>query len=167
MVDFICIVDLPWPDKILSPNAREHWRPVWKAKKKAKTDAFYCAMAAGKPKNIPAGDIHLDVVFYPPTNRTRDEDNMMARMKAALDGLAEAWGVNDSRFRCKPMFSRAVPNGAVKIFLKKRLDHELQNCNSDLAKGNPDGLCSLGCSKLEEDKEGPAHPVLRGANTDD
>lgn len=49
----------------------------------------YCA-----PK---AGDIRVRISFTPPNN-LGDRINFAARMKAYVDGIAEAMGVNDKRF---------------------------------------------------------------------
>ena len=40
----------------------------------------------------------VSMVFYPPDGRRRDVSNLHAAMKAALDGIAEAMGVDDSGF---------------------------------------------------------------------
>ena len=44
------------------------------------------------------GPIHLDIEFVPPNKRAHDLDNCLAAIKAGLDGVADAWGVNDKRF---------------------------------------------------------------------
>lgn len=46
----------------------------------------------------PDGRLHVTVEFVPPDRRHRDRDNMLASIKSGLDGLADALGVNDSRF---------------------------------------------------------------------
>ena len=48
-----------------------------------------------------AGDVRLEVEFFPPDNRPRDRDNMIAAFKAGQDGLADAWKVNDRRIVCE------------------------------------------------------------------
>ena len=40
-------IELPYPDKALSPNSRCHWSQKAKAAKKARSDAFVIARAAG------------------------------------------------------------------------------------------------------------------------
>lgn len=86
----------PWPPAELSPNARCHWAKKARIIKKYRADCFYLTKAAKAKAG--EGAILLDVVFYPPTPRSRDMDNMIASVKALLDGLADALGVNDSRF---------------------------------------------------------------------
>lgn len=88
---------LPWPDKRLSPNARQHWAQIARAKKAAKRTAYYTALEAGLGK-IEATAIKVRLSFFPPDQRPRDTDNMIASMKAALDGVSQAIGVDDSKW---------------------------------------------------------------------
>lgn len=99
-------VSLPWPDKRLSPNVRGHWGGKASAVKKTRFHAAlntYAAMPHGvkEMRQAYAGShaIPVRVVFYPPDNRRRDVDNLIASMKAAFDGIADALAVDDNRFR--------------------------------------------------------------------
>lgn len=91
---------MPWPPRQLSPNAREHWGTLAKVKKayRARCAAIGRQMGVG---HLLAGKDALGVhlTFLPPDRRPRDWDNMVASMKAGLDGLADALGVDDSRWR--------------------------------------------------------------------
>ena len=60
------------------------------------------------------GDIFIHIVFVPSDNRG-DRVNFAGRMKAYIDGLAEAIGVNDKRFL--PSYEYCAPQkpGEVKI----------------------------------------------------
>lgn len=94
---------LPWPSAHLSPNARSHWRMRHRAAKRGKQEGFIVARAAGLvPGAMPAGEIHLQIEFYPPTRRLPDDDNMLARFKAYRDGIALALGVDDRAFVSHP-----------------------------------------------------------------
>lgn len=93
-------VILPWPYKQLSPNARVHFMTLSKFKKAYRIACFTLAKQA--KLDVPAGDIRIDMEFFPPTKRSRDEDNLVAMMKSGLDGVADAMGVNDNRFRLQP-----------------------------------------------------------------
>lgn len=87
----------PWPAKELSPNSRCHWSKKAKAVKKYREACWAIALQA-KIK-APEGPIALSVLFVPPDKRHRDWDNAIASAKALFDGLADALGVNDSRFK--------------------------------------------------------------------
>jgi len=109
---------LPWPPKDLSPNARVHWTKRSKAAKAYREACFWEAkrlLAAGGWQDLPAeGDLHLWLDFYPPDRRHRDDDNLTAAFKAGRDGLADALGVNDKRFRSHPYLKDMVA-GMVKV----------------------------------------------------
>lgn len=90
-------IKLPWPPAELSPNARHHWAVVSKAKRQYRTECKLLTLACG-PYDLPAGGLLLDLTFYPPQKRSYDRDNLVARMKAGLDGLADGLAINDKRF---------------------------------------------------------------------
>lgn len=107
-------VNLPWPHKDLSPNARGHWAKKAKAKKKARHDAAACALEAGV-RHISGNSLLVKVVFCPPDNRHRDLDNMLASLKAGLDGIADVVGIDD-RFWALSMYrSDAVKGGVARV----------------------------------------------------
>ena len=96
---------LPWPSSAMSPNARGHWSQRRKAAEYGRLTGRVLALQAGwqeGAKTLPDGRWHLWVDFYPPTRRLPDDDNMLARFKAYRDGIAEALGVDDSRFISHP-----------------------------------------------------------------
>ena len=90
-------VMLPWPPKELSPNARQHWTVLAKAKKAYRAACAWTAKEQGAGR-IEADKLHLSLVFYPPSRRAYDLDNALARMKSGLDGLADVLGVDDKRW---------------------------------------------------------------------
>ncbi len=102
------MIIFPWPSSALSPNARGHWAVKAQAVKAAKSLAFY---ATKESKVLPLTNFRL--VYCPPTNRARDLDNLIASSKAYLDGMALAWGVNDSTFRFTAEIGEIVPGGRV------------------------------------------------------
>lgn len=99
------LITLPWPPAALSSNARIHWAKRARATRKYRDDAFLCAKAA-KPAVPAGGDIAIAVRFIPPHGRF-DRANLPAMAKAGIDGIADALGTNDRRF--KPVFSYAEP----------------------------------------------------------
>jgi crossover junction endodeoxyribonuclease RusA len=108
---------LPWPPKVLSPNARAHWRARSKA---AKDYRYICAMTA-KLAGLaaPEGRLLLVIEFMPPNRARRDDDNLIAAFKSGRDGLADALKVDDSLFVTQCMLSDEVrPGGAVRVTFK-------------------------------------------------
>lgn len=93
-------LDLPWPDRRLSPNARGHWAVTAKAKKAYRARCCGIARQAGVRALVTGKDaLSVHLTFLPPDRRPRDWDNLVASMKAGLDGLSDALGVDDSRWR--------------------------------------------------------------------
>ena len=110
------MVVLPWPPAALSPNARSHWAIRSRAAKSYRLQCFLFARQAGLV--VPEGRILLDLEFIPPTMRRRDDDNLTAAFKAGRDGLADALGIDDSRF-VSLVRLRSTPQrgGAVRVTL--------------------------------------------------
>ena len=108
-------VVLPWPPKDLSPNARVHWTKRSKAAKAYRSACGWHVRAAGpKPKFASSGPITLDIEFVEPDKHRRDLDNMLASIKAGIDGIADALGVNDRRFVIRIRNSDEI-GGMVKV----------------------------------------------------
>lgn len=91
---------MPWPNPALSPNSRQHFQYVAKLKKAARLQAFALAREAGAHKlQFPRGErLMVWIVGYAQDRRRRDADNLLSSMKGALDGLADALGIDDRRF---------------------------------------------------------------------
>lgn len=116
------IITLPWPDRRLNPNARMHFRALAAVKKQARADAHILAAMAiplSAKRAIAAGDgkIPIEVRFYPPDKRHRDDDNAIASFKAARDGIADSLGVDDRRFRPVYRFMDPDKPGRVEVEL--------------------------------------------------
>lgn len=111
---------LPFPDRRLSPNARLHWRARLKPKQVARTGAWAATVATEGYRTAKAAlegvePIPVEIRFYPPDRRHRDDDNMIAAFKAARDGIAEALGVDDRRFRPHYFFDDPCAPGRVEV----------------------------------------------------
>ena len=103
---------LPWPARDLHPNSRPHWAHKARAVKSARRAAMLLAVGAGwKGAQLPAGRLHLWIDFFPPDKRRRDDDGLLAAMKAARDGIADALGIDDSRFVSHPFVRDEVRKG--------------------------------------------------------
>lgn len=112
-------VDLPWPDRDLHPNARAHWSVRAKAARQAREFAAWAAKAAGVRGWVRDGEISVCVAFYPPDRRKRDLDGCLASIKSHLDGIADALGVDDSRFALSLRMCWEQPGaGMVRVEIK-------------------------------------------------
>lgn len=116
------IVTLSYPDKVLNPNARAHWAAIARAKKAARENASWATIsAAGSKANLAPYAAHerlaVAVKFYPADNRRRDMDNALASLKAALDGISDALGLDDSRFVIVPQMMASDGKARVEIYL--------------------------------------------------
>lgn len=110
-------VDLPWPDRILHPNARPHHMAKTRATKKARTNAGWLAIEAGLTV-MRADALKVSIIFSPPDNRQRDIDGMLSSVKAYLDGIRDVVGVDDSKWAIE--LCRGIPRkgGNVRILLE-------------------------------------------------
>jgi len=114
------LIELGWPAKALSPNAREHFMTVSRFKKAAKDTAFWATRAAiGLNKIDHNGErIAFVITAYPPDKRARDDDNLIASMKFARDGIAKALGIDDKYFDQRLQWGEPVTNGKVVVEVK-------------------------------------------------
>ena len=95
-------LELSWPPSQLSPNKRLHWSKVAKAKKSYRHSCYVETLELLKqPRNQAAlsdGNLVLELTFIRPDRRSYDRDNLIARMKAGIDGACDALGIDDKRF---------------------------------------------------------------------
>jgi crossover junction endodeoxyribonuclease RusA len=107
----IISVTLPWPEPVLSPNAKVN-RYVRRSAVRAYRKA--CAEAAWVRGITPAsGATQLVAVTFHPPRGGHDRDNCIARFKAGQDGLADAMGANDRGFAPAYTMGATVKGGAV------------------------------------------------------
>ena len=91
-------LDLPWPAACLSPNNRLHWSKLSRAKRDFRRTCWITTLEA-RPGPVPDGDLDLVLIFRPPDKRSYDRDNLVARMKAGIDGLCDGLKIDDARFK--------------------------------------------------------------------
>jgi len=106
------IVDLPWPPRDLHPNARVHWTRKHKATKAAREVAQWMSCSLGP---IEADRLNVTLTFFPPDNRRRDIDGMLAASKALIDGVADSLEVDDSRWSIALRRGDPVKGGTVRF----------------------------------------------------
>jgi crossover junction endodeoxyribonuclease RusA len=93
------IVELSWPAKELSPNARVHHMVKHRYAKAAKIEAGWATKIVRPFSWAHDGPLPVAITAYPPKNwSTGDADNMVASCKSFLDGIALALEVNDRQF---------------------------------------------------------------------
>ncbi len=92
------VIELPWPDKGLSPNARVHWAVKARLKRDYRAVCAWKAKAQGAHRLTGVESLHALIAFFPPDRRKRDRDNMLGSIKSGLDGLADVLGVDDSEW---------------------------------------------------------------------
>lgn len=86
-------VTLPLPPKELSPNARVHWAARATATRRYREAAYLLALPS-RPRR-PMQVARVTARFFFKTRRRRDRDNLLASLKPAFDGLADAGLVAD------------------------------------------------------------------------
>lgn len=105
---------LPFPSPKLSPNARLHWSAVAREKKRLRALWAWDAVGQGAGR-LDAQRLHLSIEFCPPSAQRRDLDNLLASVKAGLDGLADTLGIDDSRWTLELKPLGAVQKGGCVI----------------------------------------------------
>lgn len=109
----LTIIWLPFPPATLSGHNTGHYRvkaPIVAKHREGAKDATLAACPA-----VPeTGDIAIRVTFIPP-DRRGDRVNFANRLKPIFDGIADALGVNDSRFLPSYHFAEPKAPGAVKV----------------------------------------------------
>ena len=115
-------IELPWPDKRLSPNARCHWAKKHQAAAQAHEDAkilTYAAVLEQDDWSI-SEKLEAQYIFMSPDKRNRDIDNCLAMMKSYQDGVCTAIGIDDSRiWRTVLEWGEVVKGGKVVLRLEE------------------------------------------------
>lgn len=88
------MIILSWPPRELHPNARPHYHAKAQATKSYRTSAMFTAVAEG-PQIDTGRPLAAEIDFYPPDRRRRDLDGCLSAVKAGIDGIADAYRIND------------------------------------------------------------------------
>ena len=99
-------ITIPWPSPKLDPNKRHHWRAKLKPKAAARRAAWAeCVRQPGHAMRLESA--RVDIAAYHKTRRFRDSQNIIAILKASIDGIEDAeviandnglsWGAVDRR----------------------------------------------------------------------
>jgi hypothetical protein len=109
------LIELPFPPASLSGHAKGKWWNTSPVVAKHREWAAEATSACIPAFDQPEGDIRVSVTFYPP-NKRGDRVNFPNRMKPYWDGIADALGVNDSRFL--PAFHFAEPTRDARVVVR-------------------------------------------------
>lgn len=84
--------------------------------KRQRIDAWAITIHETHGANI-LGDerIPINVEFYPPDRRNHDDDGCIGAFKSARDGIADALGVDDKRFRAVYWFMEPEKPGKIVV----------------------------------------------------
>jgi hypothetical protein len=108
------LIELPFPPASLSGHNKGHWHAKSGIVAKHREWARLATLAA-QPTVPSRGDIRIAMTFYPP-DRRGDRVNFPIRVKPQIDGIAEALGINDSRFL--PSYHFAEPAAVGKVIFE-------------------------------------------------
>jgi crossover junction endodeoxyribonuclease RusA len=118
-------IELPYPAKELNPNRRgwgkgamhRHARTAKGAKELAHWTACEAGWAVEPSIFPPMWTPKITITFYPPDKRRRDLDNAIASFKSAQDGIADALGIDDSKWVPFYRWGEVVKGGRVLVEL--------------------------------------------------
>lgn len=133
------VFTLPWPPSALSPNTRQHWSKLAKAKKRYRLACWAEVIQTTGLWNPIAPDcIALEVEFVRPDRRSYDVDNLLARFKAGLDGMASALEFDDARIRSTTVTiaDEPVRGGAVHVRLRDHNETRTAGAPVSAQRGN-------------------------------
>ena len=109
---------LPFPPADLSGHAKGQWRgkhsvtQKWRDRARIEATGLDAKFPPDGKPYTEAGDIGVRITFVPPDRRS-DRVNFPNRMKPIFDGIADALGVNDSRFVPEYVFAEPEKPGCV------------------------------------------------------
>lgn len=113
------LITVPWPPRTLSPNSRVHWAVKHRSSKECRRSAYFIAKESLSKSVIVGDNLSVSIFAYPKDKRKRDLDNLIASLKPVLDGIADAIGVDDSKFALNQI--KMMPsdkNNRIEIILK-------------------------------------------------
>jgi len=82
------VIVLPLPPRELSPNVRPHWAAKARAVRRYREAAYLSALAERPARPLQAARVTSRFFFC--NRRRRDRDNLLASLKPAFDGIADA-----------------------------------------------------------------------------
>lgn len=92
-------ITLPLPHRVLSPNGRAHWRQKASEIRAYRRRSQVAAWTAtfGYRDQFPWHAAEIEIAWFAKTARKVDQDNVIASMKSAIDGLVDGGILSDDR----------------------------------------------------------------------
>lgn len=112
-------VKLPWPNRLLHPNARPHWAAKARATKAARSTAWAITLEALKGVKLDWRAAKLHWVFHPKTAHAVDDDGAESSCKSYRDGIADALGIDDANFKATREIGPPIKGGAVIVQIEE------------------------------------------------
>jgi crossover junction endodeoxyribonuclease RusA len=111
------LIELGWPAKALNPNNSVHYMKLARFKQASMATAYWTTKEVIGPSKYPHSGERIPFVItaYPPDKRSRDDDNLIASMKSARDGIAKALGVDDKYFDQRLQWGEPCKPGKVVV----------------------------------------------------
>lgn len=113
------LIRLPWPPAKSSPNGSQgDYLGKARAGKSYKQECAWECKRQGVRK-MACDRVSVEITYYPPTGHRIDWDNMAVRAKRGWDAVAEAIGVDDSKWwpvTCDK--GDKTPGGCVLVHIK-------------------------------------------------
>lgn len=114
------LLRISWPDKALSKNAGSPWSKgtqIRRSKAVAAQRREVWALALEQGVKRLRGPLRLSFTFHPPDRRRRDVQNVPEMLAGAIDGIADAHGTDDWKYKpdWPDHFSEPVKGGCVLI----------------------------------------------------
>ena len=117
------VIDLPWPPKELSPNARVHRMARARVARTYRQDCGWATVEAlggiHRCPRVTGKALELLAEFRMPDKRWRDADNLLAMIKPGIDGVCDAIGINDMAFRRVIVERVADGRGIVRLTIRE------------------------------------------------
>lgn len=118
------VVEIPWPRRDLSPNARVHYLARSRIARKYRLDCYHLALAALQGQRPAFRNVDATFEFFPPDRRRRDTDNIIASLKSAQDGLADAIKCDDNKWRTTYTMREPIDGGQIRVTITERKESE-------------------------------------------
>jgi len=119
----VITIDLPWPPRELSPNARVHRMQRARVARQYRQDCAWATVEAmggiHRCPRVTGTALELVAEFRMPDRRWRDADNLLASIKPAIDGVCDATGINDRAFHRVIVERVAQGDGIVRLTIRE------------------------------------------------